>query len=172
MGNESNFSTAAPPGDFPLMRVGVNNPFRFNHELFRENFGPPVTGKTPTPSDFWRNIAPSGLDKLKELGVTLVRLFILQNAYNYGPDPVEVTRARILKQCQFDPPEDEKTLYPFFEHFELMLDAFRRVGGIQVMPSVIDFQAFIERTGETPPSKKFGRRADLIRYPKKRDLFI
>jgi len=163
------------------MAVGVNQPFHWQWERYGQNFGPPFNPNPPGPKEFWRDRAPSLLDKLKELGVKVVRIFILGNAWNYGPDPTEkeVTEFKPLpipgggalsqvKRWVFDPPDDEKTLYPFFEHFETMLTAFQRAGGIQVMPSVIDFRAFIEPRGFLGG----GARADLIRNPKKRDLFI
>jgi hypothetical protein len=148
------------------VRVGFNYPWAFDD--YGRNFGP--TFDPPK----WASTLPDNLALLKNLGVSVIRWFILANASNYGPTPTLTQTSDGEFTGTFNPPVLADTT--FRDQFNLLLKTILdSVTGIQLIPSFVDFQI----AGEVHPPREDGTggtggsgRADLIRDPAKRDLFF
>ena len=166
------------------MQVGVNYPwFDYGWDF---GLGPPAwRGSRTTPR--WCDRIDQHLRHFRELGITVVRWFILADGLTYGsgelapsPDPAKPARWR------FDPPE----LGPeFLQHFRELLERFAAAGAdgrpIQLLPVLIDFHfcepgftpVEIEEAGDLREISidrgwvKQGR-ADAIVDPSKRARFL
>ena len=103
----------------------------------------------------------------------MVRWFILGNASNYGPTPVQVVKDG-KTTFSFDPPT--KADPTFFEHFRLMLTIFKNFRDtqkdvqdkMQLIPSFVDFGLAMDIKTNTGGSG----RIDLIEDSAKRDHFF
>lgn len=130
------------------MKIGLNYPFPWNaYGLYFGGGRPP--GSAPE-LDRWIEHLGSNLVPLRdELGMSVVRIFLLCNLANYG----RVTGGR----CEL--PE---ALHPkFLEHMERMLVEFDRAG-VQVIPSLIDFKALGRIPGPKDPQNGCGGRSSLV----------
>jgi hypothetical protein len=141
----------AVPGDLlpALMEVGYNYTWAFNR--YGTTIGPrDIENDPPTGANdrvpVWleaRPTAPKGtLDRnlralRDELNIRKVRMFLLGNAFNYGPRPLPNPSGSGPQV--FTAPAVAHPL--FVEHFTRMLEVFQR-NEMQILPSVIDFGAF------------------------------
>jgi hypothetical protein len=117
--------TAAPRAK---MAVGMNYPIPWNaYGIYLGGGFPPASNPT---IDLWLPNLRNNLIHLREvLGMRVVRIFLLCNAFNYGSG----------KGSAFTPPA---TLHPkFTDHLEGMLQIFQDER-MKVIPSLIDFKAF------------------------------
>jgi hypothetical protein len=167
------------------MRVGVNYPWLDYGWDF--GLGPPAwRGARTTPR--WFDHVDEHLARLRDLGISVVRWFLLADGLTYGtgdeaPRPAETTAA----DWRFDPPALEQDL---LDHFDELLRRFGSTATatappIQLIPVLIDFH-FCEpgmrpveevdpldplETRVDPGWVKQGR-GDAIRDPAKRSRFL
>lgn len=174
------------------MRVGVN--YAFSHNRHDSQIGPDIwvgakewlennrreaagdLAAIPLPAAFHhvdRNLA-----NLKRMGVSVVRWFLLGNGANYGVPPRPVMRrARTLhgsptryEDREFNPPSTVDKRFP--RDFTELLRRFR-AAELQIIPSLIDFPfGAYRKSGPTPNGTYHGGRADVIRDPAKRKVFL
>jgi hypothetical protein len=162
------------------MRVGVNW-WPFNH--YGRVFGPQSTPAPPGGAPHWLTTLPANLRLFKQMGVTVVRWFVLGNGTNYGAAPVKIPDPALAGVPDFllaPLPESAKTVYRFtpppaldpqiLAHFRLFLDMFKHpdVRGLQVIPSLIDFH-FASRPDVDGGG---GGRTDVIVDTAKRAQFL
>jgi len=126
----------------------------------------------PLP-DLFKNI-DRNLDHLSQMGITVVRWFLLCNGFNYGLGgakrnlaPQPSTNEFAWVDYVFDPPLRPDPRFAY--HFEEMLKRFKKAG-VQLIPSFIDFgwiadfNGSVDRAGSRTP----GRKIDCITDPGKR----
>jgi len=131
-------STAAAPH---RLKVGYNLPWSFNH--FGYDFGPdPYDLSRQEPC--WKDTWPRNLRYLKRMGVRVVRWFILGNAWNYGLRPHRFYTTGRGTWYTFDPPSTPDSR--FAKHFEQALRSLIEVQEMQLIPSLISFEAFFPST--------------------------
>jgi hypothetical protein len=147
------------------MQVGVNYPwFDYGWDF---GLGPPAwRGGRTTPR--WFDHVDGHLDKLHDLGIGVVRWFILADGLTYGSDD-DAPRS----DGSFEPPALDTD---FIEHFEELLRRFARTATtdtapLQILPVLIDFHFCQARMPIEPGWVKQGR-ADAIRDPAKRSRFL
>jgi hypothetical protein len=144
----SALSTAGPPPlGPPLLEVGYNYTWPFNR--YGTSIGPrDISRRVPTGASdevpVFRDPArhpPAGslarnLAILRdELKIRKVRMFLMGNAFNYGPRPGDMHGDRF----SFEAPA---SLHPLFlGHFRQMLRVFKD-NGAELLPSLLDFGAF------------------------------
>ncbi len=105
--------------------------------------------------DRWTTDFDQNLARLRDVGVRVVRLFLLCNAYNYGS----------FSGGRFEHPG---ALHPrFAEHLALALVACRR-RGVQLIPSLLDFKALGRKLGANGCTG----RSCLAREPFDREAFF
>jgi len=154
-----------PPGDPPKMEVGFNYPGSGNH--FGDDFGPFIGGAS-RPVPVWRGTLPGNLQKISELGMQIVRFFIMGNSFNYGDKPQKVMIARTNQaigfEWRFDPPA--KLDQQYLDHFGEFLQMFKDKS-MRVVPSLISFETL--GPGETGGCSG---RTDLVRDPTKMRHFL
>lgn len=147
------------------MQVGVNYPwFDYGWDF---GLGPPGwRGGRTTPR--WFDHVDGHLGKLHDLGIGVVRWFILADglAYGSGDDAPRPDGG-------FEPPPLDAD---FIEHFEELLRRFARTATadaqpIQLLPVLIDFH-FCQDAMPTDPGWVKQGRADAIRDPLKRSRFL
>ncbi len=120
------------------------------------------------------------LKNLANMGISVVRWFLLGNGNNYGPNPRKVIESVPPKLN--DLPNPKRTIYRFdpppgadprFKRdFAEMLEVFK-VNKMQLIPSLINFEFGGEAiTGPGPNGTWHAGRADVIRDPVKRTLFL
>jgi hypothetical protein len=146
------------------MEVGFNYPGSGNH--FGDDFGPPIGGGS-RPAPFWRATLPGNLDLIFDLGMRIVRYFIMGNAFNYGDKPKKVLVARgraVFTEWHFDPPAklEQQYLDDFGEFLQVFKDKSMRV-----IPSLISFETL--GPGETGGCSG---RTDLVKDPTKMRHFL
>jgi hypothetical protein len=139
-----------PAGDPPKMEVGFNYPVAGNR--FGYQFGPsilPVEKGKKEP--FWRDTLPANLDIVFDLGMKIVRWFVMGNAENYGDAPRKVVFESHdpdipdQEMWDFDPPP---ALDPLFiahwrEFLQIFKDKFEKQGRLmRVIPSLVSFEMF------------------------------
>lgn len=130
------------------MEVGVNYPWMW------DGYGWYFGGGQPPGNDLnwgtWPDLLEKNLIYLKkELGIKVVRLFLMCNCFNYGE--FETVTVNDKTEERFKPPS---TLPPEFgQHLEEILKRFQRQE-MEIIPVLIDFQALQER-GE---SGRYGAR--------------
>jgi len=141
-------ATVAPPLLPPLLEVGYNYTWPFNR--YGTSIGPRGIHRNP-PSDA-DSLTPCFEDKVvappegtlarnltflrDQMNIRKVRMFILGNARNYGPNPLGPLSGGTFV---FTAPNQVDPL--FFDHFRAMLRIFK-AKGMQILPSLIDFGAF------------------------------
>jgi hypothetical protein len=147
------------------MQVGVNYPwFDYGWDF---GLGPPAwRGGRTTPR--WFDHVDAHLDRLRDLGIGVVRWFMLADGLTYGSGS-EAPRS----DGSFDPPPLDAE---FIDHFEELLRRFDRtatagVGPIQLLPVLIDFH-FCQDAMRTDPGWVKQGRVDAIRDPLKRSRFL
>lgn len=127
------------------MRVGCNYPWPWNaYGTFFGNAG----------LASWTSGLDDNLGRLSELGVSVVRIFLVGNAWMYGR----------LEDGAFTP-SDPGPAGP--EQLEQMLAAFKRRGMVAI-PSLLDFKALMGPAG----SKGYGGRGAIASDPAVRDRFF
>lgn len=147
------------------MQVGVNYPwFDYGWDF---GLGPPAwrSGRA-TPR--WFDQIDGHLDKFRDVGIGVVRWFILADGLTYGSGD-DAPRP----DGSFDPPALEAE---FLEHFEELLRRFARTATaeaqpLQLLPVLIDFHFCQDSMPADPGWVKQGR-ADAIRDPLKRSRFL
>jgi len=167
------------------MNVGVNYPWLDYGWDF--GLGPPAwRGSRNAPR--WFEDIDAHLRRFRDLGISVVRWFILADGLTYGTgEAAPRLDATIALEWRFEPPPLDGD---FVQHFEELLQRFGRtaradVPPIQLLPVLIDFH-FCERgtrpveepdpanpvnTRTHPGWVKQGR-ADAIRDPAKRARFL
>lgn len=137
------------------MRVGFNYPYPWNAYGVYLGSGNPY-GSLPA-LDVWPAHLEQNLGVLRDLGVSVVRLFLLGNAANYGS----------VTASEFTPPArlDSRV----FDQLGRMFEAFARTG-LRVIPSLLDFKAFGRRLPHVPNG--CGARHAIVRDAPARALFI
>jgi hypothetical protein len=163
------------------MRVGVNYPWLDYGWDF--GLGPPAwRGNRTAPR--WFDQVDEHLDRLRGLGISVVRWFILCDGLTYGTDD-DAPRPDSAADWRFEPPALGQD---FIDHFEELLRRFAgtaRAEPLQLLPVLVDFH-FCEpgvrpveevdpfrplETRADPGWVKQGR-ADAIRDPGKRSRFL
>jgi hypothetical protein len=147
------------------MQVGVNYPW-FDYGW---DFGlgpPPWRGERTTPR--WFDYVDEHLDRLRDLGISVVRWFILADGLTYGTGD-DAPRP----DGGFDPPALDAA---FIAHFDELLQRFARTATadappLQLLPVLIDFHFCQESVPVDAAWIKQGR-ADAIRDPVKRSRFL
>lgn len=137
------------------MRVGFNYPYPWNAYGIYLGSGNPYGSNSAF--DAWPVLLEQNLEKLRDLGVSVVRLFLLGNAANYGS----------VSAGAFRPPAalDARVL----DQVARMLEAFARTG-LQVIPSLLDFKAFGRRRRGV--ENGCGERAEIVRAAPVRAAFV
>jgi hypothetical protein len=137
------------------LRVGFNYPYPWNAYGIYLGSGNPCGSNAAL--DAWPLLLEQNLRQLRDLGVSVVRLFLLGNAANYGT----------VSAGGFRPPAalDARVL----DQIGRMLEAFARTG-LQVIPSLLDFKAFGHRLSGV--ENGCGERADIVRVASARAAFI
>jgi hypothetical protein len=142
------------------MLVGFNYPQYANCDGF--TFGPyphVAPDDTSKLSPLWAASLRANLAQLRELGVSVVRIFILGNGFNYGPAPQLVNGTWRFVQPDFlDDPryrsDPDGKVRRFEDHYRLMLQLFKEASRdgppIRVIPSIISFHAILDPLPETP----------------------
>lgn len=166
------------------MQVGVNYPW-FDYGW---DFGlgpPPWRGNRGTPR--WFDHVDDHLERLGDLGISVVRWFILADGLTYGTGDHAPRPEGAIAEWRFEPPPASEDI---LDHFEELLQRFERtrtagVPPIQLIPVLIDFH-FCEagmrpveeiepgdplRTRVDPGWVKQGR-GDAVRDPAKRSRFL
>jgi hypothetical protein len=144
------------------MDVGINYPWFFN--LYGWDFGPDPTGKPRAPRPIWETTLARNLDVLVEMGVKVVRSWILGNGFSYGaPRIVRPRRVWLRSVATFEPPARLDPL--FTDHFRIYLEKFREKR-LQTIPSLVS-HGFFEATGGA-----WGNRQDVANDPRKREQFL
>lgn len=138
------------------MVVGYNYPWAFNkYGLY---FGPHPGEPW---MDRWLEFFAKNLVELGELGLRVVRLFLLCGGENYGALARDPSRGEVA----FAPPRELDAA--FLRHLEQTLEAVRDSGtGIKLVPSLIDFGFFGPAYGNS------GGRWDLARDAALREAFF
>jgi hypothetical protein len=137
------------------MRVGFNYPYPWNAYGVYLGSGNPY-GSNPA-LDVWPERLAENLGILRDLGVSVVRLFLLGNAANYGSftaggfKPPAALDARVLDQLG------------------RMFEAFARTG-VTVVPSLLDFKAFGRRLPDV--ANGCGARDAIVRDATTRAVFV
>ena len=159
------------------MQVGLNW-WAFNH--YGKYFGH-QWGSVPVPH--WAATLPGNLRLFKQMGISVVRWFVLCQGENYGPRPTKIPDPNLAGVPDFllaALPEAAKTVYRFtpppamdpdiVAHFKQFLQLFKdpAVAGLKVIPSFIDFH-FCARPDLDGGG---GGRADVIVDPTKRQHFL
>jgi len=137
------------------VRVGFNYPYPWNAYGIYLGSGNPCGSNAAF--DAWPEGLERNLEKLRDLGVSVVRLFLLGNAANYGS----------FRAGDFRPPAalDARVL----DQIGRMFEAFARTG-LQVIPSLLDFKAFGHRLPGV--ENGCGERADIVRLSSVRAAFV
>ncbi len=166
------------------MHVGVNYPW-FDYGW---DFGVPPPHWRPSPAPRWFAEIDAHLRHFQQLGISVVRWFILADGLTYGSGDAAPRRdlAR-ADEWRFDAPEIDSAL---IDHFEELLRRFAAAAGraadaILLLPVLVDFHfcgAGIEPVSRPDPANpgatlpdpgwvKQGR-ADAIANPTVRALFL
>lgn len=127
------------------MRIGVSYAWPWN--AYGTYFGSPALGA-------WTESLAENLDRLRDVGVDLVRVFLFGNAWTIGRIDRGVFVPGGLPPASLD-------------QLEAMLVAFER-RQMQVLPSLLDFQAAMGPAGKSG----FGGRGALISTPSFRADFL
>lgn len=152
------------------MQVGINYPWRdygWDFGLAPPGWRPPGAGPR------WADEIDGHLRRFQELGITVVRWFILGDGLAYGTGG-DAPRIGPDDSWQFDPPALGSAIV---EDFEELLWRFEIAGAgaavpVQLLPVFIDFHfAKRGRPIGTPGWIKSGR-ADAIADPLTRELFF
>ena len=166
------------------MKVGINYPWSYNQ--FGAQIGPypnmPVdrwkaeqklveAGQPVPPPPLFDHI-DANLSYLKDIGVSVVRWFLLGDGFNYGPasqpafKPGHTTPVRA-----FDPPARIDSR--FVRDFEHLLDCFKGAK-LQIIPSLISFGfgSSITYTVDSERGIGSGGKADVITDKNKQKLFF
>jgi hypothetical protein len=176
---------AAPP-----MKVGFNYPVWANCDGHWIGPIPGAAGPTPLPNPRWVTLLPN-LKSLANMGITVVRCFIMGNCYNYGPAPQKRPQKwKLRDKWTFDQPawlddnhaDPDGVVRRFDEHFKKLLQEFDAVNSqnrpgppLLCLPSIIDFHAFLDPLpGERDPTLSFRARGrgDIMEDTAKRRLFF
>lgn len=157
------------PGDEPpRMKVGFNYPWAFNKMGLY--FGP---HQDEPWMDRWLSFFRENLIELRQMGIEVVRIWLLCNGANYGPRPTK-TRSYLppprlsldgLRKWlfpdvgyRFEPPISLDQA--FIEHMRQMLEIVKASEtGIQLIPSLLTFEFFIDHQ-------------DVAKDARKRDMFL
>jgi hypothetical protein len=166
------------------MQVGVNYPWLD----YGWDFGlgpPPWRGNRQTPR--WFDRVDEHLDRLRDLGISVVRWFILADGLTYGTGGAAPQREGASTEWRFEPPAIGQDA---LDHFDALLTRFARTATgaaspIQLLPVLIDFHFCqhgmwpLTEVDPVDPLKvrsdpgwvKQGR-GDVIRDPDKRSRFL
>jgi hypothetical protein len=168
------------------MLLGFNYPESFNRD--GSDFGPNFwvdqsTWDTNNQLEASGNISSiplpplflnldQNLADLKRLGIDVVRWFILGNGNSYGPAPVKKfgRLGTFSATYTFAPPSivDKR----FRRDFTELLVRFKNAG-MQLIPSLLNFEFGSEMiAGASPNGTGHGGRADVMRDPVKRKVFL
>lgn len=156
------------------MEVGINYPSGpgTHSPTYGWDFGIAPPGWGPL---LWKTLLADDLRQFRELGFVAVRWFILGDGLTYGT-PKDGHPPRLEGNAwRFTPPPSLAGTQ-ILEDFQQMLEVFRQInaqGGppIKLLPSLIDFLAFRPGMPMNEGWVKQGR-ADLVREPAKRTLFL
>jgi len=166
------------------MQVGVNYPwFDFGWDF---GLGPPAWRSTAAPPR-WMSEIDRHLEHFADLGIDVVRWFILGDGLTYGsrfdaPQP----DADAADEFRFDPPPIGAPLLDHFDELLRRFEAFNvgRARPVQLLPVFIDFHfcnpgAPVSKPDPADPVQRVpdldwikGGRADAIADPKKRRRFL
>ncbi len=171
------------------MRIGFNYPHSYNR--FGSDFGPNIwvsdldwdkynaleasgnLASIPLPPLF--DHVDRNLANLQKMGFSVIRWFVLGNGNAYGLAPTRVLRwvSKFFNYYDytFTPPltVDKR----FRRDFEELLKHFK-IMQLQLIPSLISFEfGSRDKAGTGPaPGTGYGGRADVIRDPAKRKVFL
>jgi hypothetical protein len=137
------------------VRVGFNYPYPWNAYGVYLGSGNPWGSNSAL--DDWPEQLEANLARLRDLGVSVVRVFLLGNAANYGA----------IGANGFVPPArlDERVL----DQLARMFESFKATG-LSVIPSLLDFKAFGRRRAGV--ENGCGQRSAIVRVPALRAVFI
>ncbi len=157
----------------------------FNYPQYGNYYGRwlgPFTGVSATDTSqlnpIWNSSLPANLARLARMKVQVVRMFIMGNCLNYGPAPFK----RDDVWC-FNPPkylddpayahDTDGKPRKFSIHYTRLLQCFKDAG-LKLIPSIIDFQAFLDPIpAEEHPGWSLARgRADIVEDIDKRNIFF
>ena len=171
----------------PAMRVGFNYPVFTNRDGHSLGPFPHVDANDKFQENpVWAKTLPRNLQAMKKMNLSVLRWFIMGNCFNYGPPPKEVkSRVPLVpSEWRFDQPafwddpaykgDPDGKVRKFADHFTLMLSEFAKTS-IQVIPSLIDFHAFLDPfvNERDPTAKNRARgRGDIATDTTKRALFF
>ncbi len=175
-----------------MLQVGFNYPQYANYYGRWIGPCPGIDPKGSQLNPIWSSSLPVNLARLARMKVRVVRMFIMGNCLNYGQAPLFqtydpsftlVTPMQTLGVWHFNPPEylddpaythdaDGKTR-KFSDHYTRLLQCFKDAG-LKLIPSVVDFQAFIDPfPGEFHPGWNLARgRADIVENADARSKFF
>ena len=165
------------------MQVGVNYPwFDYGWDF---GLGPPTwRGDRETPR--WFDHVDDHLERLGDLGISVVRWFILADGLTYGTGDQAPRPEGATDEWRFEPPPVSEEI---LDHFEELLQRFERTatasGAMQLLPVLIDFhfceagmRPVEERNPDDPlrahvdPGWVKQGRGDAVRDPVKRSRFL
>jgi len=176
------------------IRVGFNYPW--SHELYGAQIGPdPWVSPWDTEWPRQERLAASGkvgppdiplpplfkqvernLTSLKNMGIEVVRWFLLGNFFSYGVGGAQRKHHLVppgfeIWDYDFTPPARPDPRYKF--HFEELLKIFKKTK-MKFMPVFCDFPIAegCEHGTDRLNTRVAGRRADCITDPKKRDVLL
>jgi hypothetical protein len=138
---------------------------------------PPVDPRFPLPPNRpylrpWHYQLGRQLDEFKSLGINVVRWWMLGGGHSYGTLGDRPQQSRTGGNFQFEPPP-LSAVPTILSDFLWALEIFQRIGGIQIMPVLMDFPIVAEpRPGPLNPSAVGGGRSQLVTDPTKRASFI
>jgi hypothetical protein len=136
------------------MQLGLNYPYAWN--IYGRYFGggnPP--GSEPLIDHWTLNLQKNLLVLRDTLGISVVRIFLLCNAHNYGTG-----RPGAVEQPSAVPA-------PMLAHLTRMFEAFA-AARMLVIPSIIDFKAF----GRYALDNGCGNREAILTNPRERGFFL
>ena len=165
------------------MEVGFNYPWIANRDGY--SFGPRSNldvSKGAEPNAYFEITLPGNLATLKKMRVTVVRMFILCNGFNYGltpsaPSATNGWRWSFLPPEFFDDPrptpDPDGKVRKFADHYSQMLKCFKDAG-LKIIPSLISYEALLNPSATPNPiSGQLGAgRGDIVDHPLARQNFI
>jgi hypothetical protein len=177
------------------MQVGFNLPVYLDRDGHWLGPFPHVDPRDRSQlNPLWAESLPRNLARLARMKVSVLRVFIMGNCFNYGPAPV-LTRSigdglvgssvGLKERWQFNQPEyldDDRSyrgdpdgqLRRFDKHFTLLLQQCKTFG-IKLLPSIIDFEAFLDPLPSARGANlasRAGGRGDVIEDSAKRKRFF
>jgi hypothetical protein len=169
---KQNVMQLPPPGKPPVMQVGYNYPWPW--DKYGCYFGEPAEPWIA----HWLDVLPANLSEIADLGMKVVRIFLVCNGNNWGKmTPHSYSKVvqehgggfhqETMTVWSFDPPD--ATDPRCTQQLKKMLECFRQAG-MQVIPSFIDFGLLAPAyevgggSGRTEAVTNLGKRVKLLSF--------